>query len=74
MTPAAIGRARRLYKLAHNYADQVGRRIFNGHQSVRTKLSLTRRKTVRERSQSTSRLRRLEVTRMNAALEMATSP
>lgn len=41
---------------------------------ARTKLNLTRLKTVRERSISVSKLRNCEDTRINDALDMATSP
>ena len=76
-TPAAIGSATMLYTDAQNYHghhhDQHPTHLTHRTQATLTKLNLTRLNTVLARSVSVSKLRRFDETRMNDALEIATS-
>ena len=73
MTPAATGRAMRLYTDAQNYQEGQACSSVHGILATLTKLNLTRLKTVRDRSARVSSARRFDDTKMKAALEIATS-
>jgi hypothetical protein len=71
-TPAAIGIAATLYMSAHNCQSRVSVHLRHSRMSL-TKLSFTRRNTVADRSTNVRMLLRFDETRMNEALESATS-
>ncbi len=76
MTPAAMGRG---YEVINECPKLRKERIVSPHKSFEilktklTKLNLTRRKTLRDRSDSVRMLFRSDCTRMKEALEIATS-
>jgi hypothetical protein len=72
-TPAAIGTAAMLYISAHNWCmSRVSIHLRPSRVSL-TKLSFTRKNTVADRSTKVKMLLRFDETRMNEALESATS-